>query len=242
MDAAAPEAAEPPETAEATAEPRKRSWWRVKIPTTVVVTLLGIALTAWLLPAFTRQWDDRQKVRQLQAQFADQIAVETATALARGAVAARRTSTLMIRRNALAPIETDWDIARARVELTLRTYFPPAVVRAWRDFGFEVVRFLRMCALVGIDGTNEDVRLWLGSLNLTQQELDAPRTPGLTLERLLAGTPSTPSSPSLIRAGLDATKAALLAHAGHVTAMIGDAHPEGYSTTTRDLIHDLLPF
>ena len=63
MDAAAPEAAQPP--AEAAPESRKRSGRRVRIATSVVITLIGIALTAWLLPAFTRQWDDRQKVREL---------------------------------------------------------------------------------------------------------------------------------------------------------------------------------
>jgi len=44
----------------------RRQWSRVKIPTSVVVTAVGIALTAWLLPAFTRQWDDRQKEHELK--------------------------------------------------------------------------------------------------------------------------------------------------------------------------------
>jgi len=85
MDAAAPEAAEPQEAAEQ-AEPRKRSWRRVKIPTSVVVSLAGIALTAWLLPAFTRQWDDRQKAREVKADLVAQMSSAMVTAV----VTARR--------------------------------------------------------------------------------------------------------------------------------------------------------
>jgi hypothetical protein len=81
MEAAAPEAAEPQATAEPQAEPRQRSWRRVKVPTSVVVTLVGIALTAWLLPAFTRQWDDRQKARELKAGLASDMGKSTATVL-----------------------------------------------------------------------------------------------------------------------------------------------------------------
>jgi hypothetical protein len=33
---------------------------RPRVPTSVVVTVLGAALTVWLGPAFTRQWEDRQ--------------------------------------------------------------------------------------------------------------------------------------------------------------------------------------
>ena len=76
MDTVAPEPPEPSETAEATAEraaPRRR--W--KVPTSIVVTFLGIALTAWLLPAFTRQWEDRQKSRELKADLIAQMSAAT---------------------------------------------------------------------------------------------------------------------------------------------------------------------
>src|SRR6266513_667328 len=54
-----------------------------RIPTSLLVTLIGIALTAWLLPAFTRQWDDRQKAHELKAALASQVAVATAKSLTR---------------------------------------------------------------------------------------------------------------------------------------------------------------
>jgi hypothetical protein len=59
-----------------------RRWLRVPhVPTSVILTLLGIALTAWLLPAFTRQWDDRQKERELKAALVSDIASATAETL-----------------------------------------------------------------------------------------------------------------------------------------------------------------
>jgi hypothetical protein len=36
----------------------------------VLIPLLTVVLGAWLIPAFTRQWDDRQKARALQASVA----------------------------------------------------------------------------------------------------------------------------------------------------------------------------
>jgi hypothetical protein len=68
-----PDAPGPSATADVSANsaaPRRR--WR--IPTSIVVTFLGIALTAWLLPAFTRQWDDRQKANELKARLVQEIA------------------------------------------------------------------------------------------------------------------------------------------------------------------------
>jgi hypothetical protein len=60
-----------------------------RIPTPLIVTLLGIGLTAWLLPAFTRQWDDRQKAHEIKAALAFQIAAATADAVTRSNIEAR---------------------------------------------------------------------------------------------------------------------------------------------------------
>src|SRR3954467_7064097 len=65
------------------AESSERGRRRLRIPTSVFVTLLGIALTAWFLPAFTRQWDDRQKAHELKAALASQVAVATAKSMTR---------------------------------------------------------------------------------------------------------------------------------------------------------------
>jgi hypothetical protein len=78
---AASASAEPRSTPAAEAAERKR---RLRLPTTVAVTVLGIALSAWLIPAFTRQWDDRQKARELKASLVTEMAAATAAALTSG--------------------------------------------------------------------------------------------------------------------------------------------------------------
>lgn len=55
------------------AEPR-----RLRVPTSVLVTVLVAALSVWVAPAFTRQWEDRKQARELQAQMAEDIALATA--------------------------------------------------------------------------------------------------------------------------------------------------------------------
>ena len=80
MDTSERDAPERSATAEVPAERAAPRRW--KVPTSIVVTFLGIALTAWLLPAFTRQWEDRQKARELQAGIADNIALATAELVA----------------------------------------------------------------------------------------------------------------------------------------------------------------
>src|SRR5215471_7729030 len=53
-------------------------------PTALFVTLLGIVLTAWLLPAVTRQWNDRQSAHMVQAGIVSDMTAATARTLQRG--------------------------------------------------------------------------------------------------------------------------------------------------------------
>jgi hypothetical protein len=63
----------------------QRRRWR-RIPTPLIITLIGIVLSAWLLPAITRQWDDRQKAHQVKSA----LVTEMAEANARAFTGARR--------------------------------------------------------------------------------------------------------------------------------------------------------
>ena len=44
---------------------------RLRVPTSVAATLLVAMLSILVGPAFARQWDDRQKARDLKAAIAD---------------------------------------------------------------------------------------------------------------------------------------------------------------------------
>ena len=80
---AAPPAAEAPADA-APAAPAERSRFRLRVPKALLITVLGFVLSAWLLPAMTRQWDDRQKVHELKAGVVSEMASVSAKALIGG--------------------------------------------------------------------------------------------------------------------------------------------------------------
>jgi hypothetical protein len=114
-----------------------------------LVTLLGIALTAWLLPALTRQWDDRQKARALQTSLVTRISTTTAEALAAG-------RNLLLRRSKISgkpakalasnPGAAAWSSASIQTEAQLRAYFPESVVDSWATYSYDLGVFLQNLA------------------------------------------------------------------------------------------------
>jgi hypothetical protein len=117
---------------------RERSWRR-RVPTALLVTLLGIGLTAWILPAFTRQWDDRQKAHELKAA----IVAESASATANVLTAAQRDvftltprSTAVFASDVGPPnlLQRRWSVASLQLEAKFRAYFPERVQNLWRAY------------------------------------------------------------------------------------------------------------
>jgi hypothetical protein len=244
MDAAAPEAAERRKSAEPQAEPRKRPWWRVKIPTSIFVTLIGIALTAWLLPAFTRQWEDRQKATDLKATILDEIGGATANAFAGGDALAHGDG--IIYKHNLNPqgraTARAWSVAWFRVDARLRTYFDPRVATMWRDYDEAMRQFLLINEVHGQHrkGQPRPTAVSLDGIYMDDFSRATTCSKGQKLPTpndLVATEPG-----SFAGGGLTGLRNALV----HCDSLITDAvlagHARGYSTTTRDLIHDLLPF
>jgi hypothetical protein len=92
-----------------------------RIPTPLIVTLVGVALTAWLLPAFTKQWDDRQKARDLKAAIEADMASATADALTGGDTVV--TSQSWAHPTFKAPAaETKWARTSLEIQAKLQTY------------------------------------------------------------------------------------------------------------------------
>jgi hypothetical protein len=63
-----------------TGEEKPRFWH--SFGTAVVVAVVGAFLSTWFLPAFARQWNDRQKVAEIKASLVADMAWTTARALA----------------------------------------------------------------------------------------------------------------------------------------------------------------
>ena len=57
---------------------RPRLRW---LPKPVLMVLFGAVVSAWLVPAFTRQWQDRQKEREIKVALVSDIGDSTSDAL-----------------------------------------------------------------------------------------------------------------------------------------------------------------
>ena len=111
---------------------------RLRVPTSVLVTFVGIALTAWLLPALTHQWDDRQNSQELKAAIVADIATATAQALVGGEAIWAKPPRPVNR----AKLADDWSRASLRIEARLRAYFGPPIIAAWQIYTWFVDRFV----------------------------------------------------------------------------------------------------
>jgi len=249
-----------PAEAGAAAE-RKRPLLR-RIPTSIVVTLLGIALTAWLLPAFTRQWDDRQRARELKASVAAQIAAATADAIVRGMDAERKiaaryappggdtriartpigTSDLVTRtHDSVNRLYEPWLRQRFIIDAKLRAYFPPAVYDRMRRYDGLVFLMLDLGSgqytsdLTGDEVWSVSIQDDSALLGVTPKRL---RTDIHALAVAIGGSGAQRAD------GFFAFRdiaAAVRERQSQFIAAILASHVDGYSTTTRDLIHDLIP-
>ncbi|MFL5937422.1 MAG: hypothetical protein ACJ74P_10060 [Gaiellaceae bacterium] len=255
------------------AEKKKRLFHR--IPTSLLVTFLGIALTAWLLPAFTRQWDDRQKAHELAVALGAEMATNTSKVLEQTrAELYREASTPLAKRRShasgpaatLPQNEIDWSTASLRIEAMLLASYPRELVQRWR-------------------GLREIVAGWIGWYDHTQLSWDPAYQPDPELARAaatigvpVAGYPKPITALGAMRRfnddylkrltledqiatgteGHDSTanpvtavaetlnnyrslEEVLLAIEAGIARDLVDAHVRGYSTSGKDLLHDLIP-
>jgi hypothetical protein len=94
----------------------------------------------WVAPAFARQWDERQKARELQAALAQDVAVSTTAAIGDGLAALSGAESL----DPTAAAK-EWDTARARLEAELRVYYPDdAVIQHWYLASMDIADLQRM--------------------------------------------------------------------------------------------------
>jgi hypothetical protein len=201
-----------------------------RIPTPVLVTIVGALLTAWLIPAFTRQWQDRQTARELKASVVAQMNGATADAVINSAfIAANRLPSSQgsgFDQEAFNRLDLKWRQDGAAVEARLRAYFSPVLVGEWASYEELVLntyflltdrRFLRPETVAQLRG--------LGLSAATLAPLARPWTG--------SGEQRT-AYYYVYRAVLDARTPLLDG--------VMSADPEGYSTTTGDIFRDLLPF
>ena len=245
MDEAAPVAAG--EAAE-----KKRRLLR-RIPISVVVTLLGIALTAWLLPAFTRQWDDRQKAHELKAALATQLAVATAKSVIRSreelrVVLGKPNGGANMFEGAYTHLEESWLADSIEIEAKLRADFHSSALLA-QFHGYN--RTMQTLFQLVTDpwtmweyGYGDDGYSIAGAASKNARLLGVTRTELRDVLQYITGRSSIGiAAPGGANDYLFTEIAnGVLAKEQALAVGISAAHAEGYSTTTHDLLHDLFPF
>ena len=240
---------------------------RLRVPTSVLVTFVGIALTAWLLPALTHQWDDRQNSQELKAAIVADIATATAQALVGGEAIWAKPPRPVNR----AKLADDWSRASLRIEARLRAYFGPPIIAAWQIYTWFVDRFvdgrrgqaraallaasrsLSGNPLVGgglVDLDPGAAYALAGVLSIDDARLVACSCPSFETK----GWQEESAFSSIVGyvgpqvreygrlSGPRTMQAALVSYQQELTRELLAAHASGYSTTSRDLLNDLLPF
>ena len=230
----------------ADAQPGLKRWLRV--PTTVLVTLLVAALSVWVAPAFTRQWDDRQKARELQVELVELVWSTTAhiEAELRSFGYSSREDPWPVRQAIL----DGWADSRQEVETKLRVYYGEQGVEAWRSYvdALEALSFL-----AAYEAGTPDGRSWRTVViePLCYGACSRPE-PNEFVRRIASGGEAGVAAADaiaifrgrteLLRKSVLGTLSRLLTdQASTVADLILGKRPRGYSTTRRDLLRDLLP-
>jgi hypothetical protein len=233
MDDAAPE---PGAAAE-----KKRPLLR-RIPTPLIATLVGIALTAWLLPAFTRQWDDRQKAHELKAALVVDMASATARALTDGENLLYSPAPTTARPS---PALQNWSRESLQIEARLRAYLPAAAVDEWDTYAVLVDNGLAVAGntpasdLRGLTAMPRDARY-----HQSRAYESAWSAAWISLDRFFRDSFSLlfVRGDSADRVTAYAKLEGNLVKVNQVVAAeVLRSHLDGYSTTSHDLIHDLIP-
>jgi hypothetical protein len=235
-------------------EKKKRLFHR--IPTSLLVTLIGIALTAWLLPAFTKQWDDRQKARELKVALVSEMSGATARALSeahdimvrtsdRQAGSAKAGVPSALTEASWEPMpapEKEWARSSVRIEAELRAHLGDKPANGWRAYRHVVDRLLAYAAGLPFGPQADPDPAPSGSdlekLNESAHTFHTDR--GYIGAQLQNGTETTESLVALT-VELATLQDRLLKYEEVLARQVLKSHVAGYSTTSYDLLHGLVP-
>jgi hypothetical protein len=221
---------------------------RIKPPKTLVVTVLGALFTLWLLPAFTRQWEDRQKARELQASLVEEIAVASseAEAAAEAGASGLDADSEAVAAGTAGAIVTDahvawekWQVEQNKVDARLRAYFDANVVDEWARYANAQSSVL---AIARIDSDYATKPLPTFAASVIQAHIDELlKAPGIEVWTLRRMDDFAGPDPSLRELAITYAQDDLANSRAIVTDSILAESPRGFSTSRRDLVSDLLP-
>ena len=192
-----------------------------RVPTPIVVAVLGLVLGSWFIPAFTRQWDDRQKAGELKAGVVAEIASVTGRALLEVHAFSVAQSSTSATDGTVAPGAMEWAVTNLEIRATLRAHFGPEALDHWALVS-QYVSSAMSVAYRDAAGPVAVPNLWVSRM----------RSPRLeeAFRNYLAGAHV-----------FEQLELRILEEAERLTSALLDMHVRGYSTTTRDFVDDLVP-
>jgi hypothetical protein len=156
---------------------RPRRWFRAS--RAALATVVGLAVTAWLIPAMSRQWEDRQKEHDLKAAIVADMSSATARALVGGEAiwsTAQHPALKPAQRARIGDrIGNQWALSALAIDARLRSYFPgSSVVAGWELYSWAVDRFVdgtQVSMSVALQDAVQNGRLDPGVANTASQLL-----------------------------------------------------------------------
>ena len=193
-----------------------------RVPTPIVVAVLGLVLGSWILPAFTRQWDDRQKAGEVRASIVAEISSATGRALLDAHQASITTRAAPSSPVTIPPAGKEWSVANLEIRARLQAYFGSRAVDHWAL----VSQYVTSSMSVAYRGPAGDAVIpnpWVS------RTMRSPR-----LERLFSRFFSGDDA-------FEGLEIAILSEAEDLTSSLLGMHVRGYSTTSHDFVSDLFP-
>jgi hypothetical protein len=126
------------------------SWWRLafRIPESLawraVLATVALVVTALLVPALTRQWQDRQKARDVKGALVVDMSTALSTALSTAQTLNHETPSRTTRDQYFTELTT-WRSSNAAISGRLETYMPD-VARQWNLLASGVDKTYRLVA------------------------------------------------------------------------------------------------
>ena len=226
---------------------------RVRVPTSVIVTVVVALMSVWVAPALTRQWDDRQKARDLQVSLVGLVSTATAQ-IQRDFSALLNSSAPAPPYNVTDPITNrepwdiprwqqivdDWGVMKLNVATRLRLYYGDEAERAWDEYAEAAFAVGRLAA---IEATTSDGNIWDLHLPGAAEEEDylgpLMQPIGVPRSDMIAFYLEEHKSERILL--IEELFERLSVRVDAMVDMIASRRPTGFSTTRRDLLRDLLP-
>lgn len=218
-------------------QPRRLAGRPFPLPKSLLVTVAATLATAWIFPALSHQWQDRQKAKELTAGLVSQMGSHTSEALVMSSFLTNNrfpsssdSSRPGFNQEIFNRLDLEWRTSSAEIEAQLQAYYPNQVVDEWRDYSALVWGTYRLIT------DNKSARP--GTVKRLR-ELFRGDVPGWYIDKM--EQPWIERIDPKAQAAYFYVSQAVLERRTVVIDEMLSSRPAGFSTRPGDLLRDLIP-